>query len=307
MENIHSGDMQKSTRTRLILAILISIAFVVAEVIIGVVTGSLSLISDAGHNATDCLAMGLSLFAIFMMARDPTPRRTYGYGRVGIVIALTNAMILVGVAGFLVYSSIRRIVDISPVSGPAISITAAAAFVINSMVALLLFRDRQDLNIKSALLHMVSDAGISLGVVIGGVFITFTDWYYADPIIALIISVFIAGGALFLTRDALNILLESVPKEIDIREVEAAMLEVDMVQGVHHIHIWELGSRVYALSGHVEVEDCRLSECNDTISSISEVLEKRFQIIHPTIQIECSSSCEEQWPCSRQTEDKQEH
>ncbi|MBN1289557.1 MAG: cation transporter [Actinobacteria bacterium] len=303
MEDTHSGDIRKSTRTRLIFAIVISTGFVAVEVIIGVMTGSLSLVSDAGHNATDCLAMGLSLFAVFMMARDPTPRRTYGYGRVGIVIALTNAMILTGVAGFLVYSSIKRIIDISPVSGAAISITAAAAFLVNSVVALALYRHRHDLNIRSALLHMVSDAGISLGVVAGGVIISFTGWYYVDPVIALGISVFIAGAALYLTRDALNILLESVPKEIDVHEVEKAILAIEPVHGVHHLHIWELGSHVYALSGHVEVEDCRLSECGETINAIGRVLEQRFNIIHPTIQIECLSSCEKQASCSDHNEE----
>lgn len=282
-----------STKKKLAFAISLSLAFVVVEAVIGILTGSLSLISDAGHNLTDTLAMGLSLFAVFMMMKDPTPRRTYGYGRIGILTALTNAIVLVGVAGLIIYSSVMRIINISPVNGPAISITAAAAFIVNSLVAMTLYTHREDLNIRSAVLHMASDALLSLGVVIGGIIITFTGWYYADPLIALGLSVFIVWSSILLTKETLDILLESVPKEINVHEVQEAMLSIDSVEGVHHLHIWELGSKIFALSGHVEVEDCKVSESTRIVSAISELLERDFNIIHPTIQIECISACSE--------------
>jgi len=276
-----------SVRKRLIAGIAISIVFVAAEAVIGVLTGSLSLTSDAGHNAADTLAMGLALFAVYMMARRPTPRRTYGYGRAGILTALANAVGLLAIAVFLSYESIRRIIDIEKVSGTAILTVAAVAFVVNTAVALLLYDHRHDLNIKSAFLHMVADAGLSLGVVVAGVVILLTGWYYADPLAALAICVFILYAAWGIIRDATDVLLESVPRHLDIARIQRAMESVGGVEAVHHLHVWEIGSGVYALSGHVEIEDQPLSHCSGIMSDINGVLLDKFNIVHPTLQMEC--------------------
>ena len=212
-----------STKRRLMLGIGVSVGFVVAEAVVGLLTGSLSLVSDAGHNAADTLAMGLALFAVYMMAKKPTPRRTYGYGRVGILTALANAVGLVVIAGVLAYEAIRRIIHVEEVSGTTILVVAAAAFLVNTAVALLLYGHRHDLNIKSAFLHMVTDAGVSLGVVVAGLVIMLTGWYYADPLVALAICAFILFAAWGIIRDATDVLLESVPRHIDLGEVQEAM------------------------------------------------------------------------------------
>lgn len=280
-----------STRNRLIIGICISIAFVVAEAVVGIMQNSLSLVSDAGHNAADTFAMGLALFAVFMMGREATERRTYGYGRVGILTALANAVGLVLVAGILAYEAVKRMIHIEQVSGYTILIVAAAAFCVNTVVALTLYGHRHDLNIKSAFLHMVADAGISLGVVVAGIVIVFTDWYYADPIAALVISLFIFYAAWGIIRDATDILLESVPRHIDINRVREAMESVPGVESVHHLHIWELGSGIYAMSGHVEVEDMMVSDCSGIMEELKSMLQGKFNIVHPTIQIECAAAC----------------
>lgn len=283
------ADFISKTR-RLKLGIGLGLALVAAEATVGFITGSLALISDAGHNAADILAVALSLVAVYVMAKPATSRRTFGFGRVGILTALANAMGLVLVGAVLVYEAIRRIQHIKPVSGYAIMLVAGIAIVINTVVALTLMHHRHDLNIKSAFLHQVLDAAVSLGVLVAGIIIVFTNWYYADPVIALIISVFIFKGAYDITREAVDILLESVPRHIDPDRVLAEMESIDGVTAVHHVHVWELGSGVYALSGHVEVEDRMLSACNEIVSDIAVRLKDEFNIVHPTIQIESATA-----------------
>ena len=281
----------KSTTRRLKLGIALGAVLVAGEAVVGVLAGSLALVSDAGHNAADLLAIGLSLFAVYMMAREPTERRTYGFGRVGILTALANSVGLVAVAGVLVYEAIRRIQHVEAVSGTTLIVVGFAAMVINGLVAMTLFGHRHDLNIRSAFLHQVADAGVSLGVVVAGIIIIITKWYYADPVIALIISLFILIAAYGLIRDATDVLLESVPRHIDLAHVQETIESIDGVEALHHLHVWELGSGVYALSGHIEVEDSRVSECSSVLDEINRALREGFNIVHPTIQIECAAAC----------------
>jgi cobalt-zinc-cadmium efflux system protein len=288
---LESDEHYRSTTRRLWLGIALGIVLVVAEVLIGVFSKSLALLSDAAHNAADILAVGLSLFAVYMVRREPTERRTYGYGRVGILTALANSVGLVVIACVIAYEAVRRMQHVEPVSGYAVFAVALVALFINSAVAMALFHDRHDLNIKSAFLHMVMDAIVSLGVLVAGVIIILTKWYYADPLVALLIGVFIIYAAWGIIKDATDILLESVPRQIDLATVQEAIESIPGVEAVHHLHVWELGSGVYALSGHVEVEDRQVSECSSTMQEISEKLLDDFNIIHPTIQIECASAC----------------
>jgi len=286
---VRDADFISKTR-RLKLGIGLGLALVAAEATIGILTHSLALMSDAGHNAADILAVGLSLIAVYVMVRPPTTRRTYGFGRVGILTALANAVALVVVGGLIVYEAIRRLQHIEPVSGYALMLVAGIAIIINSAVALSLFRDRADLNIKSAFLHQVLDAAVSFGVLIAGIIIVTTKWYYADPLIALLISILIFRGAWEIIKEAVDILLESVPRHIDMEKVEEAMESVDGVESVHHVHVWELGSGVYALSGHVEVGDKMVSECSTIMQDMTKKLKDEFNIVHPTIQIESSAA-----------------
>lgn len=276
----------RSKKRRLILGIVLGASLVAAEATIGFLTHSLALISDAGHNLADIMAVALSLVALFIMARPATERRTFGFGRVGILTALANALGLVVVGGVLVYEAIRRIQNIEPVNGYTMMIVAGIAIVINSAVALTLMEHRHDLNIKSAFLHQVLDAAVSVGVLIAGLIIVTTKWYYADPVIALVISVFIFRAAWLIIVEATDILLESVPRHIDIAKVQQNMESVPGVVAVHHLHVWELGSGVYALSGHVQVGDKMVSECSSLMQDMAEMLRDDFNIVHPTLQVE---------------------
>jgi cobalt-zinc-cadmium efflux system protein len=281
----------KSTTRRLKLGIGLGITLIAGEALAGGLAKSLALISDAGHNAADILAVCLSLFAVYMMVREPTPRRTYGYGRVGILTALANSAGLIAVSAILVYEAIRRIQHIHPVSGTTVLVVGFAAMAINTIIASTLFHHRHDLNIRSAFLHQVADAGVSLGVIVAGIIIIFTKWYYADPVIALIISIFIFRAAYALIRDATDVLLESVPRNIDLTRVQETIESIPGVEAVHHLHVWELGSGVYALSGHIEVEDKQVSACSSILEDVNVLLQENFNIVHPTIQIECATAC----------------
>jgi cobalt-zinc-cadmium efflux system protein len=276
----------RSKKNRLILGIVLGAVLVAAEATVGFLTHSIALVSDAGHNLSDILAVGLSLFAVYMIVRPATSRRTYGFGRVGILTALANALGLVVVGGLLIYEAVRRIQHIEPVNGYAMMLVAFIAIIINSAVALTLFRHRDDLNIKAAFLHQVLDAAVSFGVLLAGLIIVLTHWYYADPIIALVISLFIFRAAWEIISEATDILLESVPRHIDMARVQEEMESMDGVVAVHHVHVWELGSGVYALSGHVEVEDRKVSECSSLMQDMATKLQDEFNIVHPTIQIE---------------------
>lgn len=286
----HHRDRFRSATGRLWLGIILGLALVLGELLFGIFSRSLALVSDAAHNAADILAMGLALFAVYVMEREPTARRTYGFGRVGILTALANSVGLVVIAAILAYEAVERIRNIEPVSGYTVFAVALAALAINTIVASTLFSHRHDLNIKSAFLHMVTDALVSLGVLAGGIVMIFTGWYYADPVVTLMISAIIVYAAWGIIRDATDILLESVPRHIDLETVRAAMVSIPGVVTVHHLHVWELGSGVYALSGHVQVEDRRVSECSSLMLDIQRKLEEEFGIVHPTIQIESSSS-----------------
>ena len=283
------ADFKSKTR-RLILGIVLGAALVVAEATVGFLTHSLALVSDAGHNAADILAVGLSLIAVYVMARPPTARRTYGFGRVGILTALANSVALVAVGGLLVYEAIKRFQHVEPVNGYAVMLVAGIAIVINSAVALTLSGHRHDLNIKSAFFHQVLDAGVSVGVLVAGIIIIFTKWYYADPLIALLISIFIFRAAYEIIKEATDILLESVPRHIDVDAVRNTVESVPGVEDVHHLHVWELGSGVYAMSAHIEVEDKIVSECSTILSDITNRLKDEFNIVHPTLQIESEGS-----------------
>jgi len=276
----------RSKKRRLILGIALGAALVAAEATIGLLTHSLALVSDAGHNLADILAVALSLVALYVMQRPPTERRTFGFGRVGILTALANALGLVLVGAILVYESVRRIQHVEQVSGYSVMLVAGIALVINSAVALVLMEHRRDLNIRSAFLHQVLDAAVSLGVLFAGIIIVTTHWYYADPVIALLISLFIFHAAWQIIVEATDILLESVPRHLDIASVQAKMEAVEGVVAVHHLHVWELGSGVYALSGHVRVRDRMVSDCSPLMREMVRMLEEEFNISHPTIQLE---------------------
>ncbi|MDD5448775.1 MAG: cation diffusion facilitator family transporter [Actinomycetota bacterium] len=301
MENRHEIEENKLVLAKKTLkfSIFISLVFVAIEAAVGIATRSLSLVSDAGHNAADITAMVLSLFAVRMMSRKPTDRMTYGYGRVGILAALVNALALLALGFFFIFEAVRRLKQTPQINGLPVMATAGAALIVNLVVSAILHKGGEDLAVKSAFLHMAGDAALSAGVVVAGALIHFANWRLADPIAAIVLSLFIIASALWLIKRATGVLLESVPNKIDLGAVKDAILTVEGVEAVHDLHVWELGSGVYALSGHIELEDRYLSECSSIVEEIRKILKDRFKIIHPTIQLECYGKPQENARCEK--------
>jgi len=284
----HNADAVVSRPLKITLALVLTI--MIAEIIGGVFSNSLALLSDAGHMLTDALALGLSLLAINLARRPATPTRTYGYHRAEIMAALANGTILILVSVFIFYEAYRRFLEEPSIKSPLMLIIASIGLAANLIGLYLLRRaSRRNINIKAAFWHIIGDTLSSVGVIIAGIIIYFTGWYIADPILAVVIGVVILLGALRIVKESVDILLESVPPHIDVKEVITAVKGVSGVEGLHDIHIWTITSGIYALSAHLDITDQTVSQSCDVLTKVNEVLANDFNITHTTLQLECES------------------
>ena len=275
---------------RLRIALVIVLAVMVVEVIGGVISNSLALLGDAGHMLVDALALGLSLFALTIARRPATPSKTYGYHRVEIMAALANGTILVLVSLYIFYEAYQRFLSPPVVQAPLMLLVASLGLVAN-ITGLLLLRgvSRSNLNIKAAFWHIIGDTISSLGVIVGGVIIMVTGWGIVDPIIAVFIGGIILWGAVRLVRESVDILLEAVPKHIQIDKVIEMIKGVPGVEDVHDIHVWTITSDIHALSAHLLIEDQRVSRSAEIVAAVNQNLSRYFNIAHTTLQLECES------------------
>ncbi len=282
--------------SRLGIGLAVNTAFLFAEVAFGILAGSLALLGDAAHNFSDSFALVLSLVAVRMATRPSTTRRTYGYHRLGILAAFINSLGIILVCFYLFYESLRRLAEPSRVEGGVMILVAGLGFLVNGSVALLLRRGRGDLNIRSAFLHLLTDALVSLGVVASGTVILITGWTYADPLATMIIGLLILVSAFRILRESSHILMESVPASVDYLEILSDIKGFPGVLDVHDLHIWEIGSRQYSLSAHVVVEDAPVSAAQAEISRIKEMLLDRHRVVHATLELE-SEPCAPEEVC----------
>ena len=273
---------------RLRIVIALTGTMMVAEFIGGYLTDSIALTSDAGHMLTHFGALLTSLIAM-KIAEGPTcQRRSFGLYRVEILAALANGVVLTGVSAIIFYSAFQRFFHPEPIRAVEMLIVASIGLVVNLIsMAILLPSSHASLNIKSAALHMLGDTLSSVGVVGAGIVMLKWKWYLLDPIVAVVIGIVILIWALSLMRECVAILLESAPKHIDIEQVAAAVKDVQGVLGIHDIHVWEITTRMYAMSAHVKVGDIKLSETEAILAKICELLNNRFDITHASIQFEC--------------------
>lgn len=277
------------SRPALFVTFGLTVSFMVVELVAGLWTGSLALVADAGHMLTDAGALALALFASWISARPPTPEKTYGYYRAEILAALVNAVVLLVVAGVVLYEAWRRIVAPSPVLGVPMAVVAAAGLAINVTGAWLLHRGaRESLNVRAAYLEVLNDALSSLAVLLAAGVVIATGFTVADPLASAAIAVLILPRTWGLLRQAVNVLLEGTPAHLELTEIEAAMTRVDGVRRVHDLHVWTLTSGREAMSAHVVVADVRESE--RLLASLHAVLHARFGIDHTTIQLETEPS-----------------
>jgi cobalt-zinc-cadmium efflux system protein len=293
MTHSHEHTHVTGVATRpLIITMVIVAGVMIAEIIGGFISPSLALISDAGHMMVDALALGLSLFAVYMAKRPSTLTRTFGYHRVEIMAALANGSILVLVAAFIFFESYQRFQEPSDVQTPIMLLTACIGLLANVAGILLLRRgSHASLNIRGAFWHVLGDTISSVGVITAAIIIMVTGWEYADPVVAIVIGVIILWGAVRLVRDSVDILMESVPKHIKVEEVVDSIRHIPGVQDIHDIHVWTITSGIIALSAHLMIEDQMVSHSTEVRSQVNHMLEEKYSITHTTLQLECAK-CE---------------
>lgn len=280
-----TGDVVISRR--LLFSIALNVGIIVVELVGGWLANSIGLLSDAAHNATDVAVLVISWYAVHQAMRPSHGRRTFGYHRAEILTALVNATLFLVMTAWLIAESFQRVLNPTPVDGPTVAVIAALAFAANTWTALLLRRSAAgNLNVKSAFLHMVADALVSLGVIVSGLVIGLTGWTVLDPVLGSVIALVIAGEAWKILREAVTILLEGVPKGIDTDAVAAHLRATPGVRDINDLHIWALGSGLCALSCRVVVDDMAVSQTERLTRSLRRELRERFGIGHATIEYE---------------------
>lgn len=245
-------DTMSNMNMSFITGIFLNLLFVIIEVIVGLYIHSLSLLSDAGHNFADVGALALSLLAIQLMKIKSKEQYTYGYRKTSILVALVNAMVLLVSIGAIVYEAVHRLIHPEPVQGNAIAIVAGIGIIINSVSAFMFLQKKdQDLNIKSAYLHLLNDAMVSTGLVIGGIVIIYTNWFWIDSVLSIIIAFVILFSTWRLFKDSLRLSLDGVPENIRIDDIMKITKEIAGVRDIHHIHIWAISTTENALTAHL--------------------------------------------------------
>jgi cobalt-zinc-cadmium efflux system protein len=273
------------SRSALTTTLVLTAGVMVVELVAGLWTGSLALVADAGHMLTDAGALALALFASWIAARPPTPAKTYGYYRAEILAALVNAVVLLVVAGAILYEAWQRIVEPAPVLAVPMAAVAAVGLAVNVLGAWLLHRGaRESLNVRAAYLEVISDALSSVAVLVAAGVVITTGLTIADPLASAAIALLIVPRTWQLLRQAVNVLLEGTPAHLELAEIEQAITGVAGVRRVHDLHVWTLTSGREAMSAHVVVADVRESE--RLLDALHAVLHARFGIDHTTIQLE---------------------
>ncbi len=255
---------------RLIVSLGLNLVITLLQVAGGILANSLGLLSDAAHNLSDVVALGLSLWAVRLGRRPATPRRTFAYKRAEILVAMFNAAVLIAISVYIIVEAVKRLLSPEPVEGLLVVAFAAAGLVINGVAALLLRSHGNDLNLRSAFLHLIGDAVTSLGVMVSGLIVYLSGWNYADPIVSILVSIWIGREAVVIVKKTVNVLMEGTPEGVEFSEVDQAMLAVPGVKGVHDLHIWSISSSDMALSAHVVVEDAALSELGELMTQLKD-------------------------------------
>ena len=264
-----------------------TMGFVVVEAVAGFRAGSLALLSDAGHNFTDAVALLLAWFGCYLQAKPADEVKTYGYHRAGVLAAFINATTLVALSLWIFWESYHRLRNPQPVAENVMMAVAALGLVVNGAIMWgLRPASRRDINIRSAFVHMAGDAAGSVAIIAGALGIRYTGWQQIDPVLSILIGGLIIWTAWDIIRESLNILLEGLPRGLSLQAVTDSMRRMDGVLHVHDLHIWSLGSSTHALSCHVLIADVPPSESNAILTRINQMLCRDFHILHTTVQFE---------------------
>ena len=280
-----------ANQRKLFIALLITAIVMIAEIIGGLLANSLALLSDAGHMLTDILSLGLSLAAMKLAKKPPTPSKTFGFHRLEILAAFFNGMLLFFMSFYIFYEAYHRLVQPEEIKGLFMLVVAFIGLLANGAGILLLRKSAHtSLNVKSAFFHIVGDTISSGGVILGGVIILYTDWYIVDPLLSIFIGLLILRGAYALIVESIDIFLEATPKDINMEELLDELLKIQGVKEIHHIHLWTITSGINAMSAHVLIDDRLISSSSHILKEIKSLLHNKYRIEHSTIQFE-SKAC----------------
>ena len=276
------------------MGIVLNSAFVVVEAVVGFANHSLSLLTDAGHNLSDVASLALALLAFKLSKIKANNVYTYGYKRSTIVVSLLNAVILVAAVGIIAYEAILRMGNPQPIPGITVAWVAFAGIAVNGVTAWLFMKDKEkDLNVKGAYMHMAVDAVVSLGVVISGLVIYFTQWYWVDSAVSLIIVVVIITGTWRLLMDSIRLEINGVPKQMDLDKIKAELMNAKGVKDVHHMHVWALSTTENALTAHLVIQPGEVNNFNQIKHDLRHRLE-HLDIQHSTFEPEfAGETCHE--------------
>lgn len=293
----HSGDQ---TEGRLWISIFLNLAITLAEFVGGIISGSLSLLSDAVHNLNDTASLGISLVARKVSKKKATKRKTFGYKRAEIIGAFINLITLVIIALFLIKEGVERFYNPQPIDGMVMFVVAIIGLLGNVITAVLLYRSsKENINIKSAYVHIMSDALSSVGVIIAGWLILKYQLYIVDTILTILIAGYILVQSYYMLRKTIDILMESTPTGIKMDEVTEAMQQIDGVLDIHHLHIWRLDEDNILLESHVVIDENDMANMERIKASLKELLNASFDIHHSTLEFEFEP-CEDyaESPCN---------
>lgn len=277
-------DRHKGESRALATALVLVAAFAGVEAAVGLAAGSLALLADAAHMLSDGLALGLALAAAWLARRPATPERSFGWHRAEVLAALLNAVVLVGLGGWIVWEAVGRLSDPPEVTGGWVLAAGAVGLGVNLVVVRVLHGAGTGLNIRAARLHVLADVASSVGVVAAGLVVVATGWGYADPLAGLAIGVLVVASTSRVLRETVGVLLEGAPAGMDAREVASAIALTDGVVGVHDLHLWTITSGFPALSAHVLVAPG--ADCHAIRRELEGVLRERFDLTHTTLQVE---------------------
>jgi len=284
----HSHIPTKLT-ARMTISLLVTLAFVFVEVIAGLRANSLALLSDAAHNVTDVIALGLSWYALKISVQPANKGKTFGYHRAGILVALVNSSTLAVIAVGIIVEAVRRLSEPVVVDSSLLIGVGVVAFAVNAATAWLVHSgSKDDVNLQSAYLHLMGDVLSTIGAVAAGIVIRFTGLYWLDPLVSFLIGGLILWNAWGIVRETVNILLEGTPRDIDMEMMVGDMESVDGVHGVHDLHVWSITRSLRALSAHIVTDDISIRAGAAIQHNVSELVKQSYGIEHATLQLECA-------------------
>ena len=287
-EHHHHGPIDPGQLNRaFVIGIGLNLLFVVVEAGAGLVTGSLALLTDAGHNLSDVGSLGLSLLAFRLARQRPNGRFSYGYRKFTVLASLINALLLLAAVGIIGFEAVSRLSEPPQVPGLAVAAVAAAGIVVNGLSAWLFHRDREkDLNVKGAYLHLAADAAVSAGVVVAGLCMYWWGWRWLDPAISFLILGVILWGAWGLLKESASLTIDAVPAAIELEKISAAALKIKEIKGIHHIHVWAMSTTENALTAHLVLEE---GLSGDQVQSVKKQFRHELEhlnIRHATLETE---------------------